>query len=105
MNTNDAGSRLGSDLSDELGPLVVGGLTFEPLRLPVPPIPVPQIARGLPKEVHVFSREMVLAAVAAECEACREVVEECIRTQAHIASNAREALSEASARIYKRLRA
>ena len=41
----------------------------------------------------------------AEREECREVVEECIRTQAHIASNAREALSEVSARIYKRGRA
>ena len=39
---------------------------------------------------------------AAEREACREVLEECIRTQAHLACNAREALSEASARIYKR---
>ena len=47
--------------------------------------------------------ERFAALVAAvEREACREVLEECIRTQAHLACNAREALSEASARIYKR---
>lgn len=42
------------------------------------------------------------AAVAAEREKCREIVEEFIRTQSHTACNAREALSEVSARIYKR---
>ena len=47
-------------------------------------------------------RIAILGAIAAEREACRQVVEECIRTQAHLASNPREALSEASARIYKR---
>ena len=54
---------------------------------------------------HDLLTELVLRRVAAERAACREVVEECIRTQAHLASNAREALSEASARIYKRGRA
>ena len=54
---------------------------------------------------HIAYAEGYAAGKVAEREACREVVEECIRTQAHIASNAREALSEASARIYKRGRA
>lgn len=69
MNTELAGP-LGSDSNAVLGPLVVNGVKFEPLR-----IPVPQIARGLPKEVHVFSREMMLVAVAAERERLIRMVE------------------------------
>lgn len=53
------------------GSLVVGGVTFEPLRLPVP-----QIAAGLPTEIHVFSRGMMEAAVAAERERCAKLADE-----------------------------
>ena len=47
-------------------------------------------------------RVILQAAIAVEREACIGVIEECIRTQSHLASNAREALSEAASRIYKR---
>jgi hypothetical protein len=55
------------------------------------------MAVGAAVEAEVRQRAMT-----AEREACREAVEECIRTQAHLACNAREALSEAAARIFKR---
>jgi hypothetical protein len=70
MEDDKVGRPFGLRLSEGLGPLVVNGATFEPLRLPVP-----QIARGIPKEVHVFTHEMMVAAVAAERECWMAVME------------------------------
>ena len=62
-----------------------------------------QIASGAEREQTIDRlQRLVGRAVAAEREACREVLEECIRTQPNLSYSAREALSEASARIYKR---
>ena len=58
------------------------------------------VIAGLRADFETAHARMMTSA-AAEREACLEVLEECIRTQAHLACNAREALSEASARIYK----
>ena len=64
--------------------------------------PVPFVAPCSATDCLPELERFAALVAAVEREACREVLEECIRTQAHLACNAREALSEASARIYKR---
>lgn len=46
--------------------------------------------------------ERLQSVIAGLREACQKVLEEYIRTQTNLSYSAREALSEASARIYKR---
>lgn len=46
--------------------------------------------------------ERLQSLIAGLREACQKVIEEYTRTQPNLSYNAREALSEASARIYKR---
>lgn len=57
---------------------------------------------SLTQDQRDIAEQAWLIATQQERDACRDIVEECIRTHAHLASNAWEALSEASARIYKR---